>query len=318
MQSDAPFDDGTIADVLRAHWEVEPLDVTYAQVGYGSWHWHVHTASHRRLFVTLDQVDTELKATCSDLRWAYGVPLALENVGLEIARAPLSTTAGDVLVSAGANWAASVWPFIEGRATHDGTYSSAEDAAAVRDIVHTLHGVPLAAVGGEHQQGRRETFRVGGVAALLRLVDEEWAGPYRGPHAEAGARLLHQHASDIHRLANRYDELVLRAPPVDEWVLTHGEPHAANVVFTDSGPVLIDWDTAKVAPRERDLWMINADGFAVETADRDTLRLYRAQWDLSELADYAKRFADPNDDGPEGESAWDDFSSYVERAAADS
>jgi aminoglycoside phosphotransferase (APT) family kinase protein len=98
-------------------------------------------------------------------------------------------------------------------------------------------------------------------------------------------------------------------------VLTHGEPHAANVVFTSAGPVLIDWDTTMVAPKERDLWMIAADGFSVGDVSPELIRLYRAQWDLSELWEYARRFANPNDDGPEGDGAWDDFTQYVRRAA---
>ena len=42
---------------------------------------------------------------------------------------------------------------------------------------------------------------------------------------------------------------------------------------------------------------LTADGFDVPSADPDVVRLYRAQWDLGELAMYARRFADPRDDG---------------------
>ena len=139
-----------------------------------------------------------------------------------------------------------------------------------------------------------------------------------GPHASAAEELLRSHARDIHRLAAAYEDLVWFAPPVDRWVITHGEPHAANVVFREEGPVLIDWDTAKIAPKERDLWMVAADGFSVGEVDRHMVELYRAQWDLAELADYAKRFADPEDDGPEGAEAWEDFTRYVHRAAQQS
>ena len=40
------------------------------------------------------------------------------------------------------------------------------------------------------------------------------------------------------------------------WVVTHGEPHPVNVMQTDAGRVLIDWDTVAIAPPERDLWMV--------------------------------------------------------------
>ena len=42
-----------------------------------------------------------------------------------------------------------------------------------------------------------------------------------------------------------------------EVVLTHGEPHPGNTMRTEDGWRLIDWDTARIAPPERDLWSIN-------------------------------------------------------------
>ena len=61
----------------------------------------------------------------------------------------------------------------------------------------------------------------------------------------------------------RHDELVdaTVAGGID-FVVTHGEPHAGNVVHAKSGPMLIDWDTARWAPRERDLWsLVDHEGF---------------------------------------------------------
>lgn len=321
VQSAAPFDDGVIADAIRDGWHVSPEGVSYAPVGYGSWHWYASSAAHGRLFVTADRVAAEGDAPSTtrprrrELEWAYGVPLALVRSGLEIARPPIPTSAGTVLAGLDDGWVVSVWPLIEGRATHDGTYSARADAEAVLALVDALHAVPMARVSVGTSPPRLETFHLPGRARLLELVDEPWAEPHVGPHAAAAEELLHRHREDVHGLVRLYDELVQRAPPVEEWVVTHGEPHAANVVFAEDGPRLIDWDTAKVAPRERDLWMIAADGFSVSGADRHMLRLYRAQWDLGELDDYARRFADPTDDGPAGHAAWDDFTDYVFRAA---
>lgn len=319
VQSAAPFTDAVIAAALLDGWGLGPEELAYAAVGYGSWHWYARSAAHGRLFVTVDQVAsdagvwTKTNPHLGDLEWAYGVPLAVVRAGMPFARPPLPTITGRVLAAIDERWVVSVWPLIDGRASHDGTYSSRDDAAAVLAILRVLHDVPIPSFG--EATPRRETFRLSGTARLLDLVDQKWPGPHVGPHAAAAERLLHRHAKDIHALAVVYDDLVHRAPPAHEWVVTHGEPHAANVVFTDQRPVLIDWDTTKVAPRERDLWMIAADGFSVGDADQEMLRLYRAQWDLGELSDYAGRFADPHDDGPEGDRSWDDFTQYVYRAA---
>ena len=44
--------------------------------------------------------------------------------------------------------------------------------------------------------------------------------------------------------------------PQRELVVTHGEPHAGNVMRRSDGRhLLVDWDTVAVAPPERDLWM---------------------------------------------------------------
>jgi aminoglycoside phosphotransferase (APT) family kinase protein len=39
------------------------------------------------------------------------------------------------------------------------------------------------------------------------------------------------------------------------WVVTHGEPKINNILITSNGPVMIDWDTVRLAPPARDLWM---------------------------------------------------------------
>lgn len=317
MQSDAPFGDDVVVNALWDRWRIVPDEVAYATVGFGSWHWHARSASHGPLFITADAVASapdrcERRPSAAELEWAYRVPLALEGRGMRIGRPPIPTMSAEVLAPIEDGWVLSAWPMLEGRATHDGTYVSARDAGAVLELVRALHDVPPHMFG---ERQRLESFRVPGVARLLELVDDAWSTPHAGPHAAAAEALLHRRAADIHGLARLHDDLARCAPPVDEWVVTHGEPHAANVVFTNDGPVLIDWDTVKVAPRERDLWMIAADGFAVPGADRDMLRLYRVQWDLDELTDYALRFADPDDAGPVGPEAWDDFVQYVERAA---
>jgi aminoglycoside phosphotransferase (APT) family kinase protein len=81
------------------------------------------------------------------------------------------------------------------------------------------------------------------------------------------------------------------------WVLTHGEPHGGNILTGPDGSLhLVDWDTALVAPRERDLHMVLDDAGtgwdeyrAVSGAvslDRDALRLYRELWALADIASF--------------------------------
>ena len=87
------------------------------------------------------------------------------------------------------------------------------------------------------------------------------------------------------------------------WVVTHGEPHSANVMRTDSGHVLVDWDTAALAPRERDLWMLVEDGdedlagYADATGhevDPEAVDFFRLTWDLKDLAEYLNVLRSPH------------------------
>ena len=78
-------------------------------------------------------------------------------------------------------------------------------------------------------------------------------------------------------------------------VVTHGEPHSANVMRAGTGHLLVDWDTVALAPRERDLWMLvqddpedladytNATG---QQIDHDAVDFFRLTWDLKDLAEY--------------------------------
>lgn len=77
------------------------------------------------------------------------------------------------------------------------------------------------------------------------------------------------------------------------WVVTHGEPHAANVMHTRDGLALIDWDTVAIAPPERDLWMVAA---AATDADAQAIDYFRLTWGLKDLAEWLNIFRRPHED----------------------
>jgi spectinomycin phosphotransferase len=77
-------------------------------------------------------------------------------------------------------------------------------------------------------------------------------------------------------------------------VVTHGEPHAGNVLRTEGGHVLVDWDTVALGPRERDLWWLadQPGDVAAYTAltghevDPEAVAFFRLAWDLNDIAVY--------------------------------
>ena len=79
-------------------------------------------------------------------------------------------------------------------------------------------------------------------------------------------------------------------------VPTHGEPHTRNLVRTLAGPLrLVDWESLKVAPRERDLRTLVDSGHA-DLADPHgpMLELFDLEWRLDEVSQYAAWFAAPH------------------------
>ena len=88
-------------------------------------------------------------------------------------------------------------------------------------------------------------------------MDQPWTG---GPFSEPARQVLARHAA-------RMVELLAwptGSPPrwrhaSAPWVITHGEPHAGNVMRAADGHLLVDWDTVALAPPERDLWMVAGD-----------------------------------------------------------
>jgi spectinomycin phosphotransferase len=120
--------------------------------------------------------------------------------------------------------------------------------------------------------------------------------------------------ASIRQALAQYDTLVnaARADPPDR-VLTHGEPHPGNTMRTEDGWRLIDWDTALLAPPERDLWDLDPGDGTLHTAYTAAtgaalrpalLELYRRRWDLAEIAVCLARFREPHGSTADDEESW--------------
>jgi spectinomycin phosphotransferase len=107
-------------------------------------------------------------------------------------------------------------------------------------------------------------------------------------------------ATDIAQLTACFDRLAdltgaTRVSPV----MTHGEPHPANLMSVEGRLVLLDWDTAALAPPERDVSLIAFTGnegvdryqqAAGRELDPAVMMLYRLRWYLDDLASTIRIF----------------------------
>ncbi|CAA9379003.1 MAG: hypothetical protein AVDCRST_MAG75-799 [uncultured Propionibacteriaceae bacterium] len=115
-----------------------------------------------------------------------------------------------------------------------------------------------------------------------------------GPYGEQARRAIAARISDIRRWTASYHRLCRRASD-SPWVPTHGEPHTANQVITESGVVFVDWETVALAPRERDLRTLVDSGYADLVApDWAMIAMFDVEWRLDELSQYSTWFASPH------------------------
>jgi Phosphotransferase enzyme family len=321
------FEPSVLTASLADDWGFDVESADYAAVGGGSYHWVVTDAAGTRGFVTVDDLDRKpwLGATresaFAGLRCAFDVAVALRDQGLDFVIAPIATRTGETVVRIGSRYSVALFPFVCGTAGRFGAYGVAE-RAAITTMLARLHRETPAVDAASRRidlavPGRRQ------LEAALHALDETWSG---GPYAErARQALVRDRAGILERLA-LVDRLGAEvAERSRTWVVTHGEPHAGNVLRTHHGHVLIDWDTVAIAPPERDLWMLTGDGGDELTAYTDAtgheldvvaVELFSLTWALADTAAFVDVLRSPHRADADTAKAYDALTHYLSIPAA--
>ena len=241
-----------IKELLLSSWQLEVDRVAYARLGHGSYHWICERGGARAWFVTADRLtEDRLAELDGSARLAY----TLSRSGHEYVVAPIPDRDGALIHSGVPGWAVQVTPHIAGNSTDHGASTEAgwSDPVEQRNIARVigrLHAFP--APDYVPRWNPTPPYRAELEAALGRIEDSTAT-----THFVAQTRaLLREQRQFLAGLVDRYDGLVAAIQSdADPWVLTHGEPDSDNVIRTDDGALLlIDWTTAAIAPRERDLY----------------------------------------------------------------
>jgi Phosphotransferase enzyme family len=305
-----------IRNALADGWSFSATALHYQPVGFGSHHWLATDARGRRLFVTVDDQAMRLhggadtcEAAFGRLRRALETALSLHrDAGLGFVVAPVVAASGSVVTPLTGQYSLTVHPYLDGAESRpDGTFESGADRLAVVGLLARLHGA-------QASPPDRDPFAVrlaGELEAAIERTGERWDG---GPYGERARQLLARHGLAVTKLLAAYDGLANRvAARPERMVITHGEPHGANVLRTADGFVFVDWESVLQAPPERDLWglaeadaSILADYSAMTgtVIDQDSLRLYRLGWDLAEISGYITWFSGGHGDTADTAEAW--------------
>ena len=322
---------GHLADTLERHWSLSVASLEYLPVGFGSHHWEVAAGEGSRRFVTVDTLESSHLGADPETAFA-ALAGALETArllrdedALDFVVGPIRSASGPVVHRLSARYAVSVFPFVEGRSAQWGRYDSRDERRAVLAVLGRLHSAGAwrrAAAEPTAPTARSEDFaipRLDGLLAALRELTVVWAS---GPFGEPTRRLLRERESTVRIWLDEYDELSRAVRSSRRaWVLTHGEPHRANVIRGDDTLFLVDWDTARVAPRERDLWMVLDDervewdaylATAGDVAlDERVLAMYRVGWTIADVAAFVGLFRARHERTADTELAWKGLNGYL-------
>jgi hypothetical protein len=287
-----------VAATVRAGWAITADTVRYAPVGFGSHHWVLADTTGRSWFVTVDAVADD-ERRLAGLTAALATAHALRHrCGLTIVVAPVSRPDGGLLTTTG-RYAIAVFPFV-----HRGSDVPA-DRQQILDMLVALHaaGPDLGAA------PPREDLAIADRAALEAVLDGHRPGAGAGPYARGFGELVLAHEEPIRAALGRHQRLAITvAAAPEDWVVTHGEPKPNNTIVTTAGPVLVDWDTVRIAPPARDVWMTGSAADYARATGRavsvDQLRFYRLGWDLKDLCTYAHWLTGPHERTADTERAW--------------
>jgi len=299
------IDPSALIGALADHWGFDAVSAEYTPVGGGSYHWVVSDREGQRAFVTVDDLDWKhwlgdtRESAFEGLRRAFDTAVALRDGGLEFVVAPIPTSRGETVRRMGPRHTIALFPFVAGQAGQFGHYEPAERAAVVKMLAE-LHGATPAVASVANRfdldlPGRPQ------LEATLREAGGTWAG---GPLSEPARQALARYASDVVELLALADRLAAEVVRTGgAWVITHGEPHAGNVMRIGQSRVLVDWDTVALGPPERDLWMVVGDGpdeatiYADATGhqlDQVAVDFFRLAWDLEDLAGFINVLRSPH------------------------
>ena len=231
-----------------------------------------------------------------------------------------------------------MFPFLAGTPGDWGDPLAAPERGELVAMLAALHRADPAAVRLPRAEPRLP-WR-GGLETALAELGQPWTG---GPYAEPARALLAGAAGPVRRHLDHLDRWVRRRGRGGV-VITHGEPHPGNVIRFPRTPVtpgipaapgtagdacragarlaLIDWDTAGLAPPERDLWMVATESgdelsrYAELTgrpADPAAMEFYRLRWALDDLSCFVRDLRAPHRRTPGTEHDWE----ALETAVAD-
>ncbi len=257
--------------------------VAHLPLGFGAHHWRAAHADRPVWFATYDRAEGRRAAELAD---AHEAALRLAEQGLAFIVAPTARTDGAQLLPV-AHGVLSCTPWLDGVPLPADAFDEPGTLDEEVEMLQRLHAAAAPAslrrwgpVPGEEVLGR-----------LREATAERWEA---GPLGEDARIAIVARLDAIADWVGRHRDLATVAGS-RRWVPTHGETQPANQLRTPAGILLVDWESVRLAPWERDLAALVAAGHA-ERVDPDPamLELFALDRRLGEIDGFARWFRAPH------------------------
>lgn len=263
--------DAAVLAVVRDRWWPDAEEVVHLPVGFGAWHWRASAGGRHSLFITLDRMGAH--HTADSLEAAYAGAAELAGRGLDFVVPSLPGPDGRLTAGFGAG-ALSATRWHDGE-SGDGSFTSDQERETAR-LLAVLHAE-------QPPEGLHRWHPVVG-PDLPEVLAARTLTPWTaGSHGETARHAIRARLDDVARWTADYLRLAASTDPAT-WVPTHGEPHTRNQLATADGPLLVDWESLRIAPRERDLRWLSGRG------DPALVTMFELEWRLDEISQYADWF----------------------------
>lgn len=297
MLSKPAIPDETICSCLDTGFGLNISSLTFLPIGADS-----NTAVYRavspgggRYFVKLRSGDF--------LEASVRVPQMLHELGIRQVIPPIPARDGRLWVEL-PPYNVILSPFIDGKNGFDTPLTDAQriEFGRILKALHTskLPGTATRGVPRETYTSRWQES----VHGFLQLVETD---RFTEPAAAATAALLRSKSPVLHELLEHTARLTHHARALSApFILCHADIHAGNLHLSEDGAVrIIDWDTLKFAPVERDLMFVGAglggeghtpedehrlffEGYGPVNIDQALIAFYRCDRILEDIAVYCE------------------------------
>jgi spectinomycin phosphotransferase len=323
------LDETEVVRLVRDAWALPLVECRYLAEGMGSHHWlGSEDAGADRWFITADRVRTSEAA--SELQACFTVVNCLAET-LPFVLGPQAAADGSIAVPAGKDGSllVSVREYLPGESGRFGEFTRTEVRFQVLRALAELHALPVPV-----PLPRWEPDTYPGVRSAINERDTPWTTA--GPFAETARQLVQANARSLSRRLDDFGARSVGLLTDRQDVISHGEPHAANVLVLASensaagrkGSIaLLDWDTVRAAPKERDLAVampeagsadlptairvyVDAAG-GVDDLNHETIALFREEWALNDIDVYLTELRAPHADTADTRAALRVLAAYL-------